>query len=116
MTNLDERYGRKPRNRKFVPILGASLVVAFLAWSLWVNFIGNNRVVATLSWVTQGESAITAHVTVDRPNTVCSFKAMSVGYAIVGYKTVHSAQTEYDISINTVETALDILVDVCTAE
>ena len=116
MTNLDERYGRKPRNKRFVPILGASLVVAFLAWSVWVNFVGNNRVVTTLSWVTQGENEITAHVKVDRPNTVCSFKAMSAGYAIVGYKTVRSKNTEYDIKIHTVETALDILVDVCTAE
>lgn len=116
MTNLDERYGRKERKRRFVPILGATLVVAFLAWSVWVNFIGNNRVVATLSWVNETETGIDAHVTVDRPNTVCSFKAMSAGYAIVGYKSVRSGETEYDISISTVEPALDILVDVCTAE
>lgn len=116
VTNLDERYGRKTRRNRFVPILGSSLVVLFLGWSVWVNFIANDRVTATLTWVTQGEGEITAHVTVDRPNTTCSFKAMNAGYAIVGYKTVRSANTEYDLSINTVETALDILVDVCSAE
>lgn len=117
MTNLDERYGRKKGNRRSVIALAASLVVVFLGWAIWVNFTPKQAATAVVTFANAiSDTEIRAHVRVSKEYTVCSFKAMSEGYAIVGYKTVESDATEYDISIRTTSQALDILVDVCSVK
>lgn len=117
MTNLDERYGRKPTSKKSIIALASTLFVAFMVWAIWANFSPRPTANAQITFTnTVSSSEITAHVIVNKPNTVCSFKAMSEGYSIVGYKTVSSEESEYDLSIRTTSKAIDILVDVCNVK
>lgn len=117
MTNLDERYGRKTRSKTPVILLASSLLLAFLIWAIWANFAPRPSATAQVTFTnTLSSDEITAHIVVSKANTVCSFKAMSEGYAIVGYKTVSSSEAEYDLSIRTTSRAIDILVDVCNVK
>ena len=117
MSKLDERYGRKPSSKKPIIALGSALFTAFMLWAIWANFAPRDTATAQVTFTNSISSQeITARIIVSKPNTVCSFKAMSEGYAIVGYKTVASAETEYDLTIRTTTKAIDILVDVCSVK
>ena len=117
MTNLDERYGRKPTSKKPVIVLASVLFVAFMGWAIWANFAPHDKVSAQVSFTaTLSDNEIAAHIITSVDETVCSFKAMSESYSIVGYKTVTSNEPQYDISIRTTTKAIDILVDVCSVK
>ena len=88
-----------------------------MIWAIWANFAPRPTANAQITFTnTVSSQEISAHIIVSKENTICSFKAMSEGYSIVGYKTVSSAEREYDLTIRTVSKAIDILVDVCNVK
>jgi hypothetical protein len=96
-TALDARYGRTPgrriRARWFAIAVGALVVVVVVAWVLWAGLFG-----ATASIETQDVGAtivdsstvdLREQVTVDPGTRVtCSFQALDIDFAIVGWKVV----------------------------
>lgn len=127
MTDLDARYGRKPRNSKRnIIVLASTLLAIFFSWSISVNFftpaektdptakavefteLGENRIGAEIKMTGWGVNGVIR----------CSGKALDDGYAVVGYKefdTIFEGEQEkrFVLTINTTDKAASIVVEKC---
>jgi hypothetical protein len=127
VTDLDARYGRKPTNSKRnIIVLASTLLVAFLTWSIAVNFftpaentdptakavefieLGENRISAEIKMIGWGVSGVIR----------CSGKALDDGYGVVGYRefdTLFEGEQEkrFVLTINTTAAAASIVVEKC---
>ena len=97
-TALDARYGRTPgrriRARWLAVIVGAVVVVVVVAWVLWAGLFGTTASIETqdigATIVDSSTVDLREQVTVDPGTKVtCSFQALDVDFAIVGWKIVH---------------------------
>ncbi len=97
-TALDARYGRtagrRIRARWLAVIVGAVVVVVVVAWVLWAGLFGTTASIETqdigATIVDSSTVDLREQVTVDPGTKVsCSFQALDVDFAIVGWKIVH---------------------------
>lgn len=102
MTDLDARYGRRPRATRMVVVwvCAAVLVAAALAWFVWAKPLGTT---AQPAWRDTGyvilepssEIAAEWELTVDPGTAVnCAIYAMNQAFAVVGWRIIEIPASE----------------------
>lgn len=128
MTNeyVANRYGKnaaKARNQRILwTIVAAIMLLAFLAWSVIVNFSSPANLTAKVQDFTVSsnlQTQVTIKVTNPKSEDgVCAVNVLDVGYAVVGYKEVAIAgnlgeSPSVSTTINTNNLAVSATVDKC---
>jgi hypothetical protein len=128
VTNLDERYGRKPANSRRNLLITASVLFAVLVgWLVTVNFFtpanqqritgdavklhdaSTNEISATIEIVGNGAKGV----------ATCVGKALDAAYGTVGYKQFSVAlhgthSTQVELVLNTTRAAGSVVVESCS--
>lgn len=128
MTNeyLANRYGKSPtkaRNQRVLwTVVGAALLIAFLVWSLLINFAAPASISANIkNFELKSPIQTTATVAVINPTQrdgICAIRVLNKSFAIVGYRELKVAgslgsQAELETSVNTTELGVSATVDRC---
>ena len=128
MTNeyLANRYGNtkaKARNQRILwTSVGATLLIAFFAWSITVSFSTPSKIsaaVQSFSVVDDIQTKVT--ISVENPTNqdgVCAVQVLSNSYGVVGYKEVQVAgrlgdAPAIDASLNTTKLGVSATIDRC---
>jgi hypothetical protein len=128
MTNeyLANRYGNtkaKARNQRILwTSVGATLLIAFFAWSITVTFSTPGKIsaeVQSFSVVDDIQTSVT--ISVENPTKqdgVCAVQVLSNSYGVVGYKEVQVAgslgdASAIEASFNTTKLGVSATVDRC---
>lgn len=115
------RYGKpvksRQQKRRTVAALAATLIVAFLAWAVWVTVDGADQIKSQdRAYEILGENQTLVRFSVTSPSgpAVCAVQVLNQAFAVVGYRELEIAQSgEYEALVNTTETGVTGLVDKC---
>ena len=128
MTNeyLANRYGNtkaKARNQRILwTSVGAVLILAFLIWSITINFSAPSKITAEIqSFSVIDELRAELKVSVENPTKqdgVCAVQVLSSSYGVVGYKEFPvagslGAAPVIDAVLNTINLGVSATVDRC---
>jgi len=126
VTDLDARYGRKPKGKRNIIVLASALLIVFFGWSISVNFFtpaeNSKPTGKAVEFTELGENSIGAEIKMTGWGVSgvirCSGKALDDGYAIVGYKEFDilfagEQEKRFVLTINTTAKASSIVVEKC---
>jgi hypothetical protein len=128
VTDLNARYGKKPANqRRNVIVLATSLLLAFLAWAIAVNFFTPTEHKdfsgETVRYATNNQNLTVAEVKLSGYGAIgtihCTAKALDAGYVLVGFRefdTVFQGEAElrFNLEIRTTAKASSVVIEACS--
>ena len=118
---LAARYGKTAStgklNRRNIIALGEVLLVAFLAWAIWVAATGANQIKSQdVGYEVFSPNQTSVRFKVESPAgpAVCAIQVLNQSFTVVGYKEVPiPASGQYETFVNTTELGVSGLVDKC---